>query len=117
MLNERKAPPSENRTGTSFMESWIIDSGATNHMTGTFEYLTDINDMALVLINLHEGRFTTSTKHGKVRLGSSLSLEEVFYVDGLQFHLILVSQLIRMCNVLLKLLTDFVFSRTALRGC
>lgn len=74
MLNERKAPPSESRAGMSFIESWIIDSGATNHMSGTFDYLTDVDDMAPVLIKLPDGRFNTSTKQGKVRLGSSLSL-------------------------------------------
>lgn len=35
-------------------------------MTGIFDYLTDIGDMAPVLIKLPDGRFTTSTKQGKV---------------------------------------------------
>ena len=93
MLNERKAPSTESRSGKTSVESWIIDSGATNHMTGTCDFLADIGDMAPVLIKLPDGRFTTSTKQGRVRLGPALSLEQVFFVDGLQCHLISVSQL------------------------
>ena len=95
MLNDRKALPAEDRSGKHFAESWIIDSGATNHTTGTFDFLVDFGDMAPVFIKLPDGRFTTSTKQGRVRLGPSLSLEQVFFVDGLQCHLIYVSQLTR----------------------
>lgn len=44
-------------------------------MTRMFDFLADIGDMALVLIKLPDGRFTTSTKQGRVRLGPSLNLE------------------------------------------
>lgn len=91
MLEERKTTPMEHRSGKQFLESWIFDSGATNHMTGCYEYLSEVGDMAPVLIKLPDGRFTTSTKHGYVRLGSSLSLHEVFFVYGLHCHLISVS--------------------------
>lgn len=95
MLAERKSQPTERLSGKFFFESWIIDTGASHHMTGTLEFLLDIHDMAPVLIKLPDGRFTTANKHGRVLLGSSLSLQDVFYVDGLHCHLISVSQLTR----------------------
>ncbi|XP_010484894.1 PREDICTED: uncharacterized protein LOC104763183 [Camelina sativa] len=95
MLEERKAPPTERLSGKVFIESWIIDTGASNHMTGTLEFLFDICDMAPVLIKLPDGRFTTATKHGRVSFGTELNLQYVYFVDGLQCHLISVSQLTR----------------------
>lgn len=47
------------------------------------------------MIKLPDGRLTSATKHGRVHLGSSLSLQDVVFVDGLQCHLISVSQLTR----------------------
>lgn len=64
-------------------------------MTRTLEFLMDIRDMAPVLIKLTDGRFTTANKQGRVSLGSSLCLQDVFFVDGLKCHLVLVSQLTR----------------------
>ncbi|KAL1197960.1 hypothetical protein V5N11_013648 [Cardamine amara subsp. amara] len=64
-------------------------------MTGSVEFLTEVCDMAPVFIKLPDGQFTISTRRGKVGLGSSLKLLNVFFVDGLQCHLISVSQLTR----------------------
>lgn len=41
MLNERKTP-SNTLSGMSSNFTWILDSGATNHMTGSIASLTDI---------------------------------------------------------------------------
>ncbi|KAL9293163.1 putative RNA-directed DNA polymerase [Arabidopsis thaliana] len=86
---------SKEKSGISFLESWIIDTGASNHMTGTLEFLIDVRDMARVLIKLPDGRFTMATKQGQVVFGSALCIQDVFFVDGLQCHLISVSQLTR----------------------
>jgi len=95
MLKERNFNSTNTKSSKFFLESWIIDSGATNHMTGTLEFLRDVCDMPPIMIKLPDGRLTTSTKHGRVYLGSSLDLQEVFFVDGLHCHLISVSQLTR----------------------
>ncbi|KAL1192817.1 Retrovirus-related Pol polyprotein from transposon TNT 1-94 [Cardamine amara subsp. amara] len=50
--------------------------------------------MPPIMIKLPDGRYTTSYKSGKVKLGS-VCLRDVFFVDGLQCHLISVSQLTR----------------------
>lgn len=73
------------------ISSWIIDTGASNHMTGSISTLENICDMPPVLIKLPNGQHTRSTRQGTVQLGSHLSLQDVYYVDGLQCHLISVS--------------------------
>ncbi|XP_019085390.1 PREDICTED: uncharacterized protein LOC109126341 [Camelina sativa] len=95
MLNTRKASTNDHLSGKFFIESWIIDTGASNHMTGSLDFLSDVCDMAPMFIKLPDGRFTISTKQGTVSLGSHLRLLNVFFVDGLQCHLISVSQLTR----------------------
>lgn len=95
MLDEHKLTSDERPSGKQFLESWVIDSGASNHMTGTLECLLNISEMPPVMIKLPDGRFTSSTKHGCVPMGSSLRLKEVYFVDGLDCHLISVSQLTR----------------------
>ncbi|CAL9223414.1 unnamed protein product, partial [Arabidopsis halleri] len=57
-------------------------------MTGTLDFLIDVCEMAPLLIKLPDGRYTSSTKYGRVVLGSSLRLQEVLFVDGLKCHLI-----------------------------
>ncbi|KAG7598819.1 F-box associated interaction domain [Arabidopsis suecica] len=95
MLNERDPGGSSRLSGKYFLESWIIDTGASNHMTGSVDFLTEISVMAPVYIKLPDGRFTVANQQGKVSLGSHLQLTNVFFVDGLQCHLISVSQLTR----------------------
>lgn len=72
----RKSNPIDPFSGKFFLESWIIDSGAINHMTGTLDFSMDIFNLAPVLIKLPDDRFTTSTKSGRVQLSSSPSLQE-----------------------------------------
>ncbi|KAG7599411.1 Reverse transcriptase RNA-dependent DNA polymerase [Arabidopsis suecica] len=95
MLEERKSTSTDRLNGTWFLESWIIDTGASNHMTGSLDFLNEVCDMSPVLIKLPDGRFTTSTRQGTVQLGSSLKLSAVYLVDELKCHLISVSQLTR----------------------
>lgn len=84
MLEERKSTSNEHLSGKYFLESWIIDTGASNHMTGSFEFLLDVCDMAPVLIKLPDGRFTTSTKQGRVKLsiGSEVSINPMIFAWG-----------------------------------
>lgn len=93
ILAQRTSDSKERLSGKYFIESWIIDTGASNHMTGCIDFLSEVSDMAPVMIKLPDGRYTISHKHGKVKLGSALILHDVFFVHELQCHLISVSQL------------------------
>lgn len=72
MLNERSRGSHVRFFGTFFFESWIIDSGASNHMTGSLKCLNGTTDMAPIKNKLPDGRFTTVNQQGKVHLGSHL---------------------------------------------
>lgn len=80
-------------TGMFSTDSWIIDTGASNHMTGSVDFLFDIRDMAPMSIKLPDGRFTIANQIGSVKMGSRLNLQNVFFVADLHCHLISVSQL------------------------
>lgn len=54
-LDQRKKPSTDRLTGTFFLSSWIVDTGATNHMTGSLDYLTDPHDMAPMSVKLPDG--------------------------------------------------------------
>ena len=71
MLDEKNQNPIVQFSGKLFRKSWIMDSGATNHMIGILAFLIDVSDIAPVLIKLPDGRFTTATKAGRVQLGHS----------------------------------------------
>lgn len=88
MLNECNPGSHDRFSGTFFSESWIIVSGASNHMTGTLDCLSDITAIAPIRINLPDGCMTTASRQGKVDLGTHLQLHNVFLFDGLQCHLI-----------------------------
>lgn len=95
MLDERKQPPPTRLSGKPFFETWILDSGATNHMTGSKGYISDIQYMTPINIKLPDGRFTVANQKGVVSLGLHIELKDVFLVEGLDCHLISVSQLTR----------------------
>ena len=94
LLNERKQTDlSSSLTGISLGNSWIVDSGATNHMTCSLEFLSNVREISVVPVKLPDGRFSYASKQGTLVVSSVLSLQNVLLVDGLHCHLISVSQL------------------------
>ena len=84
----------EKLSGTSSYSSWIMDTGASHHLTGKYHLLTDVRDIAQpVLVILADGRERISVKEGTVVLGPNLVLKSVFYVEEFQSDLISVGQL------------------------
>lgn len=55
-----------------------MDIGATHHLTGIYDILTDVKDMPPVFIIMAYGRERVSVKEGSVRLGSNLVLKYIF---------------------------------------
>lgn len=73
---------------------WILDTGATHHMTGRSDLLTDIRDIAPVSVSLPAGKDTTATKQGTVKLTSHLSIKDVYLIPGFHINLISFGQLV-----------------------
>lgn len=52
--------------------SWLLDSGASHHMTGTRSILYDCHDLPLSPVNLPDGVQTTAILQGSVSLSSGM---------------------------------------------
>lgn len=80
------------------VDSWIIDSRATHHMTFTKSLLTNHRPLpSPFLITLPNGYKVNVTKIGDIHMNPSLTLYKVLFVPSFKFNLIsvhcLVSQL------------------------
>ncbi|KAJ1433729.1 retrovirus-related Pol polyprotein from transposon TNT 1-94 [Sesbania bispinosa] len=86
MLN--KADFSEKMMGKT---SWIIDTGASNHMTSNLKELHDVHDIVPCPVGLPDGDRTNATKEGTIFLEGGLKLANVLYVPKLNCSLLSVS--------------------------
>lgn len=82
-------------TGMTPESSWYIDSGATNHMTGNRDLLTDFKSRDGCTVTIASGDKLKCTGIGSVKLSFNAVLTNVFYIPKLSVNLISVSQLIK----------------------
>ncbi|MCI02916.1 hypothetical protein A2U01_0023950, partial [Trifolium medium] len=73
--------------------SWIIDTGASNHLTGNLNEMCEVRDIVACPVGLPDGKRTNATKEGTVLLEGGLKLTNVLFVPKLSCSLISVSQL------------------------
>ena len=85
-------------TGKPSFTQWIIDTGASHHMTGRLKHLIDIREVTRCFIGLPDGKQIAATKEGTVMLSNTLKLTHVLYVPCLNCNLISVSKLIDETN-------------------
>ncbi|KAK4438481.1 hypothetical protein Salat_0182400 [Sesamum alatum] len=78
---------------------WILDSGASNHMTGRKELLSELIDTIPMPVYLPNGARTTTTMVGRVVLSPKMELANVIYVPKLTCNLISIRQLIFALNL------------------
>lgn len=74
--------------------SWLLDTGASNHVTGNLALLSHVTNISPCPIGLPDGRQSSSTKQGQVQLSRHLVLNNVLYEPGLNCNLISVTHLI-----------------------
>lgn len=106
--NENKASTSETLTGTSSYSSWNLNTGASHHMTGKLELLTNLRDISPVLIILADGNERIAVQEGTAYLSSHLVLKSVFYVEGFQSDLVSVGQLMDENYCVAQLVPHFI---------
>ena len=74
--------------------SWLIDSGASHHMTGNISLLSNVRDILPSPVGLPDGEKTSAVKEGSCVIQSGLTLHHVLFVPNLAVNLISVSKLI-----------------------
>nr|GMC58097.1 Retrovirus-related Pol polyprotein from transposon TNT 1-94 [Ipomoea batatas] len=72
---------------------WIIDIGASHHVTGDSTWMTNAKDIFHCHVGLPNGKTVVATQEGSVRLTDKITLNQVLYVPSLSCNLISVSQL------------------------
>ncbi|XP_070036356.1 uncharacterized protein [Nicotiana tomentosiformis] len=88
----------------TWTDTWILDSGASNHMTFNKISLVDIRILPYpLLVTLPNGYRVKVTKIGSVYLAPQITLHKVMFVPSFKFNLLSVSSL----TVQLKFLIAF----------
>ena len=85
--------PDDRLNGKFDTKSWIIDTGATHHVTGDLSWLFDTIALFECPVGLPNGESVVATQSGSVRLSNNITLKNVLYVPKLNCNLLSVSQL------------------------
>ncbi|CAH9102110.1 unnamed protein product [Cuscuta epithymum] len=95
LVNQCKAPPHDKLAGKNLnTTAWLLDSGASLHMTGQESILTNIHKIPPMPIFLPNGEVTHATSKGDVQLSRAIKMTNVLLVPGLTCNLISLAQLI-----------------------
>lgn len=113
LLNKMKGPSDqmegENLIFNSDMD-WILDTGASIHLTGNFRYLRKPQKLSMPCsIQLPNGRTAHANLMGQVYLGPNLVLREVLYVPEFACNLISIGKLLMESNYSITILREFFF--------
>jgi len=91
LLNAQKTNSNYKMTGERDTNTWIIDTGTSNHMTRNLNHMYELRDIQSFPVGLPNGQHTTTIKEGSVVLYVGLKLTNVLYVPKLNCNLISVS--------------------------
>ena len=88
--------------------SWILDTGATDHIVHSISCLSTITSTIQATVKLPNGNMVPVTHIGIVKLSSSLILTNVLCVPSFHFNLISVSKLVQ-SSLCLFFLSNYCF--------
>ncbi|KAJ4768963.1 Retroelement pol polyprotein-like [Rhynchospora pubera] len=75
--------------------NWLLDSGASHHMTGDIDCLQNVYPVNTTVVTLPNGEQTMAEQEGMVELVGGVVLKRVLYVPCLSCSLISLSKLIK----------------------
>lgn len=82
-------------SNTANMNIWLVDSGASDHMTSN-KTMSNLKTLEKeVRVGLPDGSIKTVKELGTVRLNDDIVLTNVFHVDGFKHNLLSVSKLVK----------------------
>ena len=82
--------------------TWIIDTGATDHMTNSTSHLTSIRSTTQQNILTANGGIAPVTHEGSVSNSNSLNLDTVLVVPSLSCNILSVGQITKTLNCTVK---------------
>ncbi|XP_074281615.1 uncharacterized protein LOC141606139 [Silene latifolia] len=88
------------------INNWLIDSGASHHMTGRKSLLANISIQNPSTVTLPDGSKIIAREHGELVLSDNFVLKDVLYVPKLTCDLISVKQLIEENNCVVTFFPD-----------
>ena len=77
---------------------WIIDSGATHHVSHDRNLFTDYKPLGKTYVTLPNGYIVTITGVGCIHLTDSITLFNVLFISDFRFNLLSVSVLTKPLN-------------------
>lgn len=83
LLEDQKPTPAPRLNGKMDSLNWVLDTGATNYMTCSSEFLTDLKYILPCSIVLPNGKKMISKKKGTVSFDPDFSLKNVLLVPDL----------------------------------
>ena len=96
-----------NKCLVSSTSKWVIDSGATDHMTGNPNLFTTFESQTSSLVTLADGSKSTVLGLGTVHPTPLLSLSSVLNLPNFSFNLVSVSKITRTLNCSVSFFPDY----------
>jgi len=75
------------------LNSWIIDSGASDHICGNIQWFHSYNEITPMDIKLPIGQYAIAKHAGTIKFSSDFSITRVLYVPEFKFNLLFVSKI------------------------
>ena len=93
---------------------WLLDSGASTHMTGDTNFLTSTESINPVIIGLPKRWKDGCNKQGTVTLDKGLKVQKTLFVPSLRCNLIPISRISNDLNCTVTFDKTLVLYRTTL---
>ena len=92
---------------TFSQDTWIVDSGASEHMCFRPVNLQDLNVLCQpIMVNLPNGTRVKVTHQGRLRISPELVLDHVLYVPHFKFNLLSVKRLCQQLKCMVQFTED-----------
>ncbi|XP_019195880.1 PREDICTED: uncharacterized protein LOC109189724 [Ipomoea nil] len=86
------------------LDVWILDSGATDHITCSIEYLKNSCQVSGISVKMPNGKTAEVTHVGKVKLDNNVVLQNVLCIPTFAFNIVSASKLTKQagCKIIVK---------------